>query len=885
MNLHLAPVVPAAFCPGVPLMPCPSRRFPVLFLLSALPAAAQTWVDFEARHTHPVALSPDGTRLFAVNSPDARLSVFDITSTSNPAPVLIAEIPVGMAPVSVRARTNDEVWVVNELSDSVSIVSISGRRTVTTLRAADEPADVVFAAGKAFVSCARSNAVRVFDAATRAELSTIPVNGLYPRALAVNAAGTRVYGAFLLSGNGTTVLPHAEAPDPPAPTNAALPPAPKTALIVPATDARIHYTVTNHDVVEIDAQTLTVTGYTGSVGTNLFDLAVHPVTGDLWVTNTEALNLTRFEPALRGHFVDNRLTRITLPAGGVSVFDLNAGLDYGTLPNPAALEVALAQPSALAMAADGSHTWVAAFGSDRVAKVLTDGTIAARVDLRPGGGSREMRGPRGLAWQQSTGRLYVLNKLSNSVSVVDPAAGTVIAEVSAGSYDPMPFGIKAGRGYIFDARLSGNGTMSCASCHLDGDRDGLAWDLGDPGGDMVTVPGKNISVHDFTDRDRVMHPMKGPMTTQTLRGLTDGTTPAAPFHWRGDRPSLLSFNGTFEKLMGGSQLGEGDINAMVDYLNTLRHHPNPWQKLNRTPPLLFNGGSPSSGRSLFTLHLHHCSVCHVLPASTGNNIDLMTEVGSTQPVKDPSLATVYQKMHFNPAPGGTSLSGFGMLHDGTGFALPTVHPYVLSELSTAQEFADVSSFVMTLDTGTPPAVGRDETVTAENRLSPGVLTVINELEGQAALQSCDLAVRGVLQGRARSFHYGFSGENFVYLSDLSTDPSYDSTALLEKLMPGDALMWMGVPAGMGRRFGGDRDEDGISDADGAVPVLDLHPTGGPLLLNWPRGAGDWFAESAGGPAGPWNTLTGSRTTLAGMWTLPYFSPPAGKAFFRLRRTW
>ena len=30
-----------------------------------------------------------------------------------------SEIPVGLEPVSVRARTNDEVWVVNEVSDSV----------------------------------------------------------------------------------------------------------------------------------------------------------------------------------------------------------------------------------------------------------------------------------------------------------------------------------------------------------------------------------------------------------------------------------------------------------------------------------------------------------------------------------------------------------------------------------------------------------------------------------------------------------------------------------------------------------------------------------------------------------------------------------------------
>src|SRR4051794_26591225 len=83
---------------------------------------AASYVNFEARHTNPIRLSADGTRLFAVNSADARLAVFDATQTP---PVLISEIPVGLEPVSVNPRTPDEVWVVNELSNSVSIVSIS----------------------------------------------------------------------------------------------------------------------------------------------------------------------------------------------------------------------------------------------------------------------------------------------------------------------------------------------------------------------------------------------------------------------------------------------------------------------------------------------------------------------------------------------------------------------------------------------------------------------------------------------------------------------------------------------------------------------------------------------------------------------------------------
>ena len=91
-----------------------------LATLAASTAAAQiSFVAFESGHVRPVALSPDGARLFAVNTPDNTLEIFDVVfGTLEHA----ASVPVGMEPVSVAARTNGEVWVVNHLSDSVSIV-------------------------------------------------------------------------------------------------------------------------------------------------------------------------------------------------------------------------------------------------------------------------------------------------------------------------------------------------------------------------------------------------------------------------------------------------------------------------------------------------------------------------------------------------------------------------------------------------------------------------------------------------------------------------------------------------------------------------------------------------------------------------------------------
>jgi YVTN family beta-propeller protein len=441
------------------------------------------------------------------------------------------------------------------------------------------------------------------------------------------------------------------------------------------------------------------------------------------------------------------------------------------------------------------HAWVAAFASDRVAKVDTStGNVLATVDVRrDGGSSSSMRGPRALVLNPSGTRLYVLNKISDSVTVIDANTNSLLEEVPLTRMDAMPAFLRAGRGFLFDARFSGNGTASCAACHIDADRDGLAWDLGNPSGEMVTVQGANLSVHDLTPRGRVMHPMKGPMVTQTLRGMENG----APFHWRGDRPTLQSFNPTFDRLMGGSELASADIDKMAAYLLSLRNHPNPNREKSGALPPTFANGNPTRGEMLFNLHDNHCGICHLSPRGSDNNIDLPLEVGSSQPVKNPPLATVYQRLFFDPTPGATSLSGFGLLHDGTGsgVALPTVHPYVLDQLSTLADFLDVQAFVLCFDTGTSPAVGDTVTFTAQNTGSAD--TALNRLEllSPSLGQLVAFASIGGIQHR-----FLYSRILQRYIPESVTETPLTRQALLASLGPSDAATFMGVPPSQGSRF-------------------------------------------------------------------------------------
>ena len=81
----------------------------------------------------------------------------------------------------------------------------------------------------------------------------------------------------------------------------------------------MRFTLPDTDVFSIDANKLTQTAAYAHVGTTLFNMAVNPVTGHLYVSNTEPINNVRFEgPGIyAGHTVQGHLaeSRITVIAG------------------------------------------------------------------------------------------------------------------------------------------------------------------------------------------------------------------------------------------------------------------------------------------------------------------------------------------------------------------------------------------------------------------------------------------------------------------------------------------------------------------------------------------------------------------------------------------
>ena len=877
-------------------------RLLVVLTVLGPPLLAQTFVNFEGKQTSPIRLSPDGTRLFAVNTPAHRLSVFDVTNPQNP--ILIAEIPVGLEPVSVNPLNNDEAWVVNEVSDSVSIVSVSRHLVTDTLSVKDEPADVVFANGRAFVSASRNNQIAVFDLATHSSVTNIPVFGENPRSLCVNSNGTRVYAAFALSGNRTTLIPLQVAPPQPPPTNPNLPPPPQVSLIVDATDpvwtngvnAPIKYTLPDNDLVELDTATLAITRYFPRVGTVNFAVAVRPNSGDLYVANTDARNTTRFEPVLRGGFVTNQISRVDINSGAVTRYDLNPGFAYTNFPNLANQSNALAQPTALAFGPSGANFFITAFGSDRV--VLMDansGAVTARIEINPAtpgstANPRTKRGPRGLALKPGAA-LYVHNRISNTITVINPMARTVVREIPTGTYDPTPQTIREGRGFLYDAKLSGGGLVSCASCHIDGEMDMLAWDLGDRGGSLSTnrmkVAGSQTVIPGGVFSNVVFHPMKGPMTTQTLRGLNG----LDPLHWRGDRTNFLHFNDAFDGLLGGTVLSAADMVAYRNFINTLVFQPNPNQTLSRGLPASLGGGDPVAGRNAY-LNTNYatllgviplrCNTCHALPTGTDRGFTPAQALQEPQDFKVPQLRNIYQKMRFTNAPGAPSLLGFGLTHDG---ADPSLFAFLSRPVFGT--FApdpvvkrNLSAFVQCLDTGTAPASGYARTLTAGNVNTASLSNDWSVLEAQTlGGTNIDLIVKGLIEGQRRGFIFVTASN--VYRGDKQLTAPLTRAQLVAKVLNGGMLTVMGVPPGTGTRLGIDQNLDGVLDGDTPAPTVRIARATPATVIAWPANAAGFVLETSPtlSPTN-WTVETSVRGMVGGEFNIT--NTPTSARFYRLK---
>lgn len=657
---------------------------------------------------------------------------------------------------------------------------------------------------------------------------SIPVEGQEPRALATD--GVAVYGTIFEAGNLTTILsefvvdsnvnpyPGDQSPPPndgvafSPPMNPDLPPAPHVSIIVRRDadgawrddngadwSAAVDWDLHGHGMAVIDPETLAVSYRTGLPTTNMA-CAERPG-GGVVVVGTEAINEVRFEPNLAGRFV--RVEGALVPAGPRSRVvrrDLNPHLDYTTPTIPFEERTrSLGDPRGVACTPDGEEIWVTGMGSGNV--VVLDPTLE-RIDRVVVGA-----GPTGIVIDPSGSRFYVLDRFDATVSVVDRATRTRIAVQPL--FDPTPTFINQGRPFLYDTHLtSGLGHVSCGSCHVDGRMDQLAWDLGDPAGSMKPFNQDcNLSLPIGECED--WHPMKGPMTTQTLVGL-DGTE---PFHWRGDRENFAAFSHTFSSLLGNDADGTpGEMNVFKAFLASIANPPNPHRRLDGSLPDEVLGGDPTRGREGFEtgeLDVVQCADCHALPSGALGTIISADLLQESQSMKVAQLRNMYEKQGMDR----TSLQGskgFGFQHDGSAATLVEFFERPVftfpSGAAGDQLRRDVSAFMLCWETGTPAGVGAQAEVGGP---APDPVARRDQLVSISEAGDADLVVRLFLEGRMRG---GVLRPDGRIQSD-AADQIIDLAELDRLTDATNPAVYTLVPSGTGVRIGIDRDLDGFLDHD------------------------------------------------------------------------
>lgn len=636
-------------------------------------------------------------------------------------------------------------------------------------------------------------------------------------------------------------------------------------------------------VVVLNANTLAIEKTWRNLNSINTALAVDPADGTVAIIGQRVHNYVRFEHSAQGDASEPSffLREPGFDAAPYTVFDIGRRLNphYGREANRVSQEdrdASCADPRGLVWDTDGGTLFVTGMGTNNISVVDTNNW--------PGNTSFESKepetidvgeGPTGIVMDAAKGRLYVLNRFSASISVVNKDARTVTATVSFP--DPTPSVIKEGRPFLYDAALTGGtGRMSCATCHIDGKSDKMTWDLGDPVGFVRSIGGApgvfnaGGGLPDIADDLEPFHPVKGPMMTQTLQDIIG----KEPHHWRGDRTGIEEFNEAFRALLGDDVLLDGtEMQAFEDFLATLHFPPNPYRNFDNSLPTnlplpMFKrsgvfgnageampNGNAQNGLELFrnAASLSHpaltCVTCHTLPTGIGTGATFNGSVWSEIPAgpdgerhhalvsvagfaqktfKVPHLRNVYEKVGFDTQTV-QSRQGFGFFHDGSVDDLSrlfaTGH---FTPCDSEQDVADLLAFLMAFsgsgfepDPTEPPgpdskdahaAVGKQ--VTHTGGATPARVTASLALADEGEVE---VVAKWVDNGAERGAVYRGGGS---FETDGAT-PNGPPASILALASASRPMTFTVVPVGSGERLGIDADLDGLKDFD---ETRDMDPT-------------------------------------------------------------
>jgi len=900
----------------------------ILFSASVLSPATGAWAqardhffNVESPQVHPIEVARVETRdlLLVLNTPDHSVEIYDTSNDS-----FVARVPVGLDPVSVRwVPELSRFYTANFLGDSLTAVNLrpgSGGslqvQVLGTTYVGDEPMDVTF----------YQHATPEGDSISTVFVTFMNFDGVgwfRTRDLTPVAAGTDLFEAAIgfplqWECNGQTLNED---------LRIALKP-PRTTLVHEGqlvtlatqmgSPAPFDFGANCRDPQTILTGDLSTSLQIGGLGETNFNMA-RATNGDIFIVSGDALTELDNEagvaaaptgfvksmfymvrdicgtPTIKGRDVNLETRILSAPPGPATPVPLVSHGDRAvtqSVTGPVSFGKALAQlTDVLPFEEDGEVTKVffTAFGSDRLGIIEPNfGEDPLKWKIRRRNIAplqHPVSGPRGLALKPAGGhqdaKLYVLNRLDNSVAVFDPKTNNQTGAFKL-RHDPTSPWIREGQQFLYSAKLSGSGFVSCASCHVDARLDGLVWDLATPDQAGDPIP---TTLTDGNVLNELMNwpDDKGRIMTQSLQGLlnwevdpgTQKLVTNAPYHWRGDREDLPAFNAAFEGLMLGDQLDDDEFLAYETFVNSIQYGPNPKQPTDRIysgdfgDPDIFvydPAGDGSSGgqrgmkifHTVRTLGQSSCVRCHQLPEGSNNRITVLLG----QPTESAATRGLFQKegkrdINGYSDPADTAYTGFfGMLHTGFTPSLACddpLFPHLLNPIATTNSFInltfppvcpgqppfcpdgqDLAEYVHELDWGTGPLVGRPLSVNAATAgsaddgnpaacdpLLPNRDAVVDCMEDQSRLANVGVAARGTLAAAERGFWFDPRIDRYV---EEPAGAVLTRAALLGLVGGGDYLTFTATPLGSERRIAAPDGQPFKSDTPGTPPSnLDLQP--------------------------------------------------------------
>ena len=202
--------------------------------------------------------------------------------------------------------------------------------------------------------------------------------------------------------------------------------------------------------------------------------------------------------------------------------------------------------------------------------------------------------PRGLALSEDGRKLFVANRLDDTISVIDTSTLRVATTIALAG-PKTASALRRGEQTFYSAHYSFQGQISCSSCHIDSTFDGLQWNL-EPNG---------------FGRDIVDNKM-----LEDLRGTE-------PYKWNGGNPNIPTECGprTEKYFWRSENYDDLQLADLALYIRSLPARPNRWRQpdgeltaAQERGKALFERTADKFGKPI--PEANRCSFCHSGPKGT-----------------------------------------------------------------------------------------------------------------------------------------------------------------------------------------------------------------------------------------------------------------------------